>query len=55
MNTLSENSRIQCFVCETSGQAKKDAGLTIARLFQLPMSSSASVFHDMSSLKINHH
>ena len=51
--------RDQCTVCETRGQAKKDAGLTTslttARLFQLPMSSSASVFHDMSSLKINHH
>ena len=55
MNTLSENSGIQCIVCETSGQAKKDAGLTTSRLFHLPMSSSASVFHDTSSLEINHH
>ena len=36
-------------------EAKKDDGLTKSRLFQLPMSISASVFHDMSSLKINYH
>lgn len=37
-NKLSENSRIQCFVCETGGQTRRVLGLTKSRLFKLPVS-----------------
>ena len=51
MHTLSENSGTQCIGKQVANPKRTMA----SRLFQLPMSISASVFHDMSSLKINPH